>query len=150
MPLPAFNEAGDLPIGIHQATLSEIAERLGGGSVRRQHLMQRLQRVFSLVFGTGHLSRFILFGSFVTDKPEPNDIDVFLIMDNDFDLSQVSGEAKLMFDHMGADTYEGASIFWVRQMAALGGEAAMIAHWQTKRDGTKRGIIEVVQGGDTL
>jgi hypothetical protein len=38
---------------------------------------------------------------------------------------------------------EGASIFWVRRAGALGGEQAAIEDWQIKRDGTRRGIVEV-------
>jgi len=34
---------------------------------------------------TGHLARFVVFGSFVTDKAAANDVDVFLIMDDAFD-----------------------------------------------------------------
>jgi len=44
-----------------------------------------------------------------------------------------------------AENYEGASIFWMRRMAALGGEEATMAHWQVKRDGTLRGIVEVIE-----
>jgi hypothetical protein len=113
-------------------------------------LAQRLKRVFTFVSETGQLGRFILFGSFITTKPEPNDIDVFLIMEDSFDVEQLTGEAKLIFDHMGAETYEGASIFWIRRMAALGGEEAMIAHWQIKRDGSKRGVIEIVESAGKL
>jgi hypothetical protein len=42
------------------------------------------------------------------------------------------------------DAYFGASIFWVRRMAALGGEAVAIEDWQIKRDGTRRGIVEII------
>jgi len=47
--------------------------------------------------------------------------------------------------NISAENYEGASIFWMRRMAALGGEEAAIAHWQVKRDGTLRGIVEVIE-----
>jgi len=63
-------------------------------------------------------------------------------------LARAWGEAAVVFDHMAADTYEGASVFWVRRIAALGGEEAAIADWQLKRDGGKRGIVEVI-GHDT-
>ncbi len=35
------------------------------------------------------------------------------------------------------------SIFWMRRMAAIGGEQAAIKDWQIKRDGTQRGIVEI-------
>jgi len=106
--------------------------------------VSRLKRIYALVKGTGHLARFILFGSFVTAKPAPNDVDIFLLMENSFDAGQVSGETAILFDHSAAQNYFGASIFWVRRLAALEGEQATVEHWQIKRDGGKRGIVEVV------
>jgi hypothetical protein len=40
---------------------------------------------------------------------------------------------------------EGASIFWIRRLAASEGEEATVAYWQLKRDGGQRGIVEVVK-----
>jgi len=97
-----------------------------------------------LANSTGHLGHFVIFGSFVTSKPRPNDVDIFLLMDDSFDVRHVSPEARLVFDHTAAQNLLGASVFWLRRAAALGGEEAAIAHWQTKRDGNKRGILEVL------
>ena len=66
-------------------------------------------------------------------------------MEDTFDASQLSGETTLIFDHVAAQNYERASIFWLRRLAALGGEEATVEHWQLKRDGTKRGIVEVIK-----
>ncbi len=73
-----------------------------------------------------------------------NDIHLFLVMDDSFNVSELSGETVIFFDHMAAHNYEGASIFWVRGAAALGGVHAAVEHWQLKRDGKRRGIVEVV------
>ncbi|TDI42206.1 MAG: hypothetical protein E2P02_13465 [Acidobacteria bacterium] len=94
---------------------------------------------------TGHLARFVIFGSFVTAKPEPNDVDIIMLMDDDFDVSSLKGEAALLFDHTVAQSVFGSSVFWVRKLAALGGEDDFVAGWQIKRDGTPRGIVEVIQ-----
>ena len=139
-----FNPHGDLPPGVHTATLGEIQGRFAG-TPRRAVIARRLERIHSLARSTGHLARFIVFGSFITAKPEPNDVDIFLLMDDSFDVSTVSTEARLVFDHTAAQNLLGASVFWIRRAAALGGEEAMIAHWQIKRDGNKRGIVEVAQ-----
>ena len=90
------------------------------------------------------MARFIIFGSFVTDKPCPQDIDIFLLMKDTFDVRNVSGKARILFDYMAAHNYEGASIFWVRRLATFDGEESAIKHWQLKRDGKKRGIVEVL------
>ncbi len=141
--LPEFNSQGDLPPGIHKATLEDILKCFAG-TPRRAVIARRLERIYSLAYLTGHLSRFVIFGSFITAKAEPNDVDIFLLMEDSFDVSKVSTEARLVFDHTAAQNLLGASVFWIRRAAALGGEEATIAHWQIKRDGNKRGIVEVV------
>jgi hypothetical protein len=118
---PEFNESGDLPIGIHPAALAEVIDHFGRGSFQRAMVAQRLERIYSLANQTGKVSRFIIFGSFVTTKISPKDVDIFLLMDDTFDVRKVKGEAAIIFNHMPAQNYEGASIFWVRRMAAFGG-----------------------------
>ena len=135
---PDLNENGDLPPGIHQATLAEVLDYFGKGTPQRQIMARRLEHIYTLAAQTGHLARFIIFGSFVTNKPDPGDIDIFLLMEDTFDVSQVSGQAALIFDHVATQNYEGASIFWIRRLAALEGEAATVAYWQLKRDGNLR------------
>ena len=90
---------------------------------------------------TGHLGRFIIFGSFITAKHDPGDVDIFLLMEDSFDVSQLSGEVALIFDHTAAQDYEGASIFWIRRLAALEGEDATVEYWQLKRDGTTQNEV---------
>lgn len=144
MRLPEFNSEGDLPPGVYLATLRETMERFGKGSMQRTAVAGRLARIYSLAASTGHLARFVVFGSFVTAKPAPNDVDIILLLGDEFDLSSIAGDAALIFQHMEAETRFGASIFWVRRPVALGGEQAMIDHWQVRREGGLRGIIEIV------
>lgn len=65
-------------------------------------------------------------------------------MQDDFDASQVSTQQRLVFDHMSAHNRLGASIFWLRRQGLIGGEQVAVEDWQHKRDGTNRGIVEVV------
>lgn len=143
MSLPEFTEIGDLPTGVHAGSLAEAIARFGTGSGRRKLLSLRLQRIHQIASQTGNLARFVIFGSFVTEKDEPNDVDVFMIMDDNFDMGSLVGEALLLFDHGTAQDHFGCSVFWVRRMAAMGGEQAAIEDWQIKRDGTERGIVEI-------
>ena len=108
-------------------------------------MADRLHRIHSLASATSHLARFVVFGSFITAEPEPNDVDVFLLMDDGFDAREVAGEAAILFNHLWAQSYFGASVFWLRQVASLGGEQAAVEDWQIKRDGTHRGIVEVIR-----
>jgi predicted nucleotidyltransferase len=139
-----FDARGDLPTALHRATLSEVLARFGAGSEQRQLVAQRLERIYRLASSTGALARFIVFGSFITDKAAPNDVDIFLVMEDRFESAKVTGETRCVFHHMDAHNLLGASVFWVPRAACLGGEAAAVLDWQIKRDGTRRGIVEII------
>jgi hypothetical protein len=143
--LPNFLPDGNMPAGIYQSTMDEVAARFGSGNRTRRILFQRLERIRQLAQNTQELARFIIFGSFVTAKADPNDLDVFMIMENSFDSGQLHGESQILFDHLAADAHFGCSVFWVRRLAAFGGEQATIEHWQICRGGGLRGIIEIVE-----
>lgn len=89
MPLPPFTDDGDLPEGVHHATLADVGERFGRGGERRQEIFARLQRIHDLARRSGGLDRIVVFGSFVTTKPEPNDIDVVLVMRDYFRVDRL-------------------------------------------------------------
>jgi hypothetical protein len=84
MLLPDFNELGDLPLGVHPATIDEVIARFGQAGLQRQLVTKRLLRVFEFAKGTGYLERFVIFGSYVTAKPNPNDVEIVLVMQDDF------------------------------------------------------------------
>ena len=146
MALPEFNVQGDLPPGIHPASLMDVVQRFGRLSAVRVRSAARLTHIHDLAQRTGHLQRFIVFGSYVTDKVDPNDVDVILVMDDDFYLEQCPTEARALFDHPTAQARYGASIFWVRPGLLIRETVdEFIAYWQTKRDGSQRGIVEIIQ-----
>jgi hypothetical protein len=130
--------------GIHPATLAELVAHFGSGTPQRQRVAQRLEHIYAQAKASGHLARFVVFGSFVTAKPAPNDVDIFMLMEDDFDVSQVPHDIRIVFDHTAAQNFLGASVFWIRRAAALGGEEATIQHWQITRSGRQRGIVEVI------
>jgi hypothetical protein len=93
---------------------------------------------------TGHLDRLVIFGSYVSDVVEPNDVDVILVMRNDFVTENCSAESRVLFDHQRATEELEASIFWVRPEMLLGEPLEkFLAHWERKRDGSSRGIVEI-------
>src|SRR3970282_432131 len=134
--LPPVRKDGDLPPGVYRATLRELLGRFGKGSRQRVAVAQRLERIYRFSIGTGQLARFVVFGSFVSSKSEPADVDVFLLMENTFDMGQLTGEARVLFDHAAAQAHFGASVFWLRRLAALGGEEQAIAEWEINCDGS--------------
>ena len=144
MALPNLNHVGELPIGIYQATIDEVIAQFGSGTLQREIVTARLQRIYQIVNDTGNLQRLIIFGSYVTAKPEPNDVDVVIIFNDDFNLTVCGDEAKRLLNHQQAENEFGASIFWIRPSLLLFETLdEFIESWQVKRDGTRRGIIEV-------
>jgi predicted nucleotidyltransferase len=144
MPLPPLNREGELPEGVHHATMDEVLTQFGGSMPQRQAVTARLQRIYQLASARGKLTRLVIFGSYVTTKPHPNDIDVILVMADDFRLHAFDAEMRLLFDHPEAEKEFGASIFWIRpSLLILETLESFIAHGQITRDGLRRGIVEV-------
>ena len=144
MPLPQLNSAGELPAGVHQATMDEVLAQFGSGIAQRQAVTARLRRIYQLAHATRKLERLILFGSYITAKPDPNDVDIILVMRDDFDVQVCDAESRQLFDHPRAAEAFGASVFWIRPaLLVLETLEEFIAHWQITRDQTRRGIVEV-------
>lgn len=145
MSLPPLDATGNLEPGIYRCTATEVMQRFAIGSARRRLVGLRLQRILALLSQCEHVARIIVFGSFVTSKPDPADVDVFLVMEDSFDLVEAAGELRIVFDHAAAQSRLGASIFWVRRTACFPSEDEMVAGWGQRRDGAFRGIIEITK-----
>src|SRR5215471_16905292 len=98
--LPALNHDGNLPEGIHLATEDEVFDRFATPSARRQWLGEQLRSLLALAKSTGQLARVFLWGSFVTSKEVPNDLDVLLVMDTGFAVEAAPEQAQVVFDHV--------------------------------------------------
>ena len=114
MPLPNLNHEGELPEGIHPATIDEVVAQFGSGTEQRMIATEHLKRIYELAKETGHLQQLLIFGSYITSKPKPNDIDVVIIFDDDFDMAACSEDVKKLLNHQQAATEFGASVFWIR------------------------------------
>jgi len=81
--IPEFDENGNLPPGIHHATLQEIIERFGvRKSLKRCSLTNNLQDFFSFI--KDYAIGVYVDGSYITSKLAPNDIDLIVILPPDF------------------------------------------------------------------
>ena len=89
MPIPALDERGMLPPGLHNCTLDEIRERFGRfqRTDRRPNLFENLEHFAGEARSAGIVAWLLVDGSFVTAKPDPNDIDLVVVIDDDFDLA---------------------------------------------------------------
>jgi hypothetical protein len=75
MPLPAFTDRGILPEGIHHCSLNE-AQALLCANDTREIIWNGLLDFLQWANQFPQPDAFLLDGSFVTDKPLPDDIDV--------------------------------------------------------------------------
>lgn len=91
MTIPAFNEFGLLPAGVHDCTLAEVEECFGRfqSSDRRCRLFERLRLLVSDARTSRLVRALIVDGSFVTAKDAPNDIDLILVLAHDHDYAAV-------------------------------------------------------------
>ena len=103
-----------------------------------------MKKIYLLAGQTNQVLRFIVYGSFITAKENPNDVDIFMLMEDGFNPDNVFGKNRLIFKHLTTQEYEGASIFWATKSGIIGDVDVFIEGWQTKRDKTRRGIVEVV------
>ena len=89
MAIPDLDQDGFLPDGIHDCSLGELEDRFGRfqRSDCRSALCAKLVEYLGEVRSTGMASFVIVDGSFVTDKPEPNDIDLVLVLSAAHDLA---------------------------------------------------------------
>ena len=142
--IPEFNSDGNLPEGIYKANIDELSTHFAEHSARRKWLFEKLLNLISLVKSTGCLERLYLWGSFVSNKEFPNDIDLLLIMKEDFDLEQIDSEIKTIFDYTQAKIKYSADVFWAK--SSIGNEVIelWLDTYQITRDFKRRGIVEVI------
>jgi len=142
--LPAFNQDGNLPEGVYSATESEMLSRFAATSPRRKWLGERLGDLLKTARSAGKLERVFLWGSFVTSKESPNDLDAPSVMAADFDLEQVSNDCRVVFSYAQARIRFTADVFWTK--ASIGQETLdlWLDTYQLGKDLKRRGIVEVV------
>jgi hypothetical protein len=75
MPIPVFDSEGYLPPGLYNAALREVIDRFGGGSEARERQAELLKQVVAAAENYITIKRILVWGSFVTSKAEPNDLD---------------------------------------------------------------------------
>ena len=142
--IPKFDGSGNLPKGIHRASLDEVRDILGSISGRREWLFERLRAIVELAQSTEQVERLFIWGSFVSKDEFPHDIDLLLIMKEAFVVEDINIEAKKLFDHVQARLSFNADIFWAR--SSIGQEVIdlWLETYQITRDFQERGILEVI------
>ena len=89
MPIPDFDADGLLPAGVHDVTVEDIRVRFGvfRGGEQRPILMAKLEAFIAEARSSEVIVEVLVDGSFVTAKPDPNDVDLILIVPSAHDFA---------------------------------------------------------------
>lgn len=125
------------------ASFQDIQVRFGSSTPRRQFLFEQLQTVVHRLRGTGQIKNIYLFGSFVTGKDSPNDIDLFVIMSSTFSTVGRSEKDMEVFQHDVCRILFHADVFWVTEAVGADRIEDMLEVFSRDRDGRAQPVIEV-------
>jgi hypothetical protein len=137
--IPAFYDENNLPPGRHSCTLMEIGDRFGQGE-RRQKLFARLCTLAALGKECGFRA-LVIFGSFVSSKLEPGDIDLFWITHPEIDTDTLRAECKAILDSEKTKAEFNFDVFWCPD--EQGSVDRMTALWGQDRSFRDRGLLMI-------
>ena len=141
MPLPPFGPEGDLPEGLHQVSIAEFFAYFGSETPQRVRLAARLQQVFDLVRPYAIVARVIVWGSFVSAKPDPADIDLLWVTLPTFDRGRLPIPVDTLFDPVLAKRLYGIDVLSVPEGSTL--LPTLLDGLAITRAFTRRGLVEV-------
>ena len=124
-------------------TFAEISQQYGESTPRRQFLCSRLHTVIQLLAATRALRRLYLFGSFVTGKPAPRDLDCLAVMATGFTMATLSSPVLEVFQHDLCRLYYYTGVFWVTEAVGQEQIDAMLQVFSHDRHGLSQPIVEV-------
>jgi hypothetical protein len=108
--LPEFSPDGILPPGIHAATLAEIRSKYDNGSEARHQQLGLLSSVVEAARRYRTIKRVLVWGSFVTAKTEPNDLDYSAVVSVDHRTATVAPEHGRFFVGSAARRFYGVDV----------------------------------------
>lgn len=125
------------------SSIDEIRVRFGVSTPRRQFLFQQLQAVIQRLRGTQEVKQIFLFGSFVTGKESPNDIDLLVVMKPEFSTANLDGADLELFQHDTCRILFHADLFWVTETVGAEPLEELLDVFSRDREGRSQPIIEV-------
>jgi hypothetical protein len=132
--LPDFDDHGNLPSGIHRATIEEVVARFGHGSSERKVEASELAD-FVAWARKAQVRRLLVNGSFVTAKKAPNDVDVVIL------------PSQATLSDPGFGEFNEAA--WPFLQVLVAADDADFEHWAsrdfaTDRKGRQKGVVEII------
>lgn len=137
--IPPFCDGMNLPAGLHAATLEEVQQYFGT-SPKRAYLCGRLQEILQTAREC-HFRKVILFGSFVSSKVSPGDIDLFWTLAPGTDTDELPNPCRELLDAPNSKSRFMCDVFW-----CFDDEATinyMTTLWELDRTGRTRGLVMI-------
>lgn len=140
MAIPHFNRYGNLPPGIHKATIKEAKQRLATNQRRKEIFDDFLKMIKSIPTKERKVIKsLILDGSYVTDKEDPGDWDCILIVKKDsIDFLESPTAEKLK---RAKEFYNGDMILAMEDSAPA---RIWTDFFSMDKEGRPKGLIEIV------
>ncbi len=139
--IPDFRSDGYLPEGLFRATEAEITFRFGSANPRRRRLILRLRRWVELARSVG-ATRLLVDGSFVTAKPEPEDIDAVVRLPSSFQRQVEDGSTLAIELEEMLLTRRPEEIFAAEDDIDWDEWAAFFSRTR-EADGRRKGLVEI-------
>ena len=144
--IPPFNQDGYLPEGIYDCTTEDVTERFGAyqTSGRRSQLCAKLTEFIRDAKAGAFMEAVLIDGSFVTSKPDPNDIDIVLVVAANYDFSKNLSPAlyNLLAQHRVRRRF-GFDIVVVQNGSENFKQAVAFFQQVKQRPGIKKGILRI-------
>lgn len=140
--IPPFDENGNLPPGIHWADWSDFKQRFGT-NLKRIGLIRGIEAVMEQLKAAGCRTIYIN-GSFVTNKPDPNDFDACWDREDDVDIDYLRKNAPIVlkyYDSPAQKAKYGGEIYPSDQ--PVNDSIISIDLFQRDRDLNRKGIIAI-------
>jgi hypothetical protein len=132
--LPAFDDFGNLPPGIHLCSVTELVARFRTGSDEREAEISELVLFIEAAKAAG-VRRLLVNGSFVTGKLAPNDVDVVFLPGPDYPRQRPK---------LDADERVWPFLQLIVAADDADFEAWAIRLFGTDREGRPKGVVEVL------
>jgi hypothetical protein len=132
--LPAFDDFGNLPPGVHRCPIDELVSRFGSGSEERETEINELLHFIDAARKAG-VRRLMVNGSFDTGKLSPNDVDVVILPGPDYPRQSRELESN--------------ELVWPFLQIIVAADDADFESWAVKQFSTDRrrrakGVVEVI------
>lgn len=141
--VPEFTGQGLLPEGIHHTNWDGFAERfiIFQRSNRRMQIGGSIKALYDETRISGIVRRILITGSFVTEKPEPNDFDCVLVLNPAIRGCELRpAQYNLISRRMARKIFKGDVVPVLDQSEAM---REYLEFFQTTREGFRMGIVEI-------